>query len=202
MRELVAPDNSPIALEDRPTAQSIVSAIEPGDAAQVDACAYLFRFCRNMQRACEGIEYLFDVEPTQLPVTVCRVIAAIVAATVDDAVAAEPRASSGSVTLSLRRRGSEHVVLIADRGFRTHARENELTLASVRELAERIGGVCRISAASDWRIILVAFGIGAPRVKAATWDGPAAEARTPIQPIVSVLGRGGRPPRGPSIAAV
>lgn len=127
---------------------------------EVDACAYLFRACRDLERTYRdrGIDWLFDVEPAKLPTTVAHTIALMVRAVIDDVIeGASSRPNGGSVAITLQRRGTAYAAVIADRGLRDYGRQSDRDLASVRRLAARLGGDCRIRATSDCRLVIVVF---------------------------------------------
>lgn len=130
-------------------------------APEVDACAYLFRACRDLQwryRA-QGIEVLFDVEPVRLPETVCRAIAALARAVLDDAVGGDAP-SGGTLTLTLRRRGAACAVAIADQGLRRYDGRADPEPVAVHRLAGQLGAGYRIRAAGDRRMVALVLGAG------------------------------------------
>jgi hypothetical protein len=147
-----------------PTARSLVAETSPEGANEVDACAYLFRACRDLQLAYQDrrVDCLFDVDPAQLPATVCHTSALMMAAEIDDAIERAPSPlPEASVTLTVRQRGTAHVVLIADRGFCDYGRKWDPGLARIRSLAARLHSNCRVSAVADCRTIMVAFDLNA-----------------------------------------
>jgi hypothetical protein len=141
-------------------------------SAVVDACAYLFRACRELQRTHgdRGLEVLFDVEPTTLPAATCDAIAQVIRAVIDDVSAASESAPAGSsVTLTLHDRGNIHSVMVADRGFRVYRGRYNFAPPSVELLAAYVGADLRVWATADHRIIAIAFGARDARPHLERW---------------------------------
>jgi hypothetical protein len=128
------------------------------DTSTVDACAYLFRACRDLQRTYgdHGIECLFDVEPAKLPATVCDTIVAMVRAVLDD-VSRAAHAAGGTVALTLQRRAETYAVVITDHRLRDYGAQPDPDLPSLRLLAARLAGASRIRATADRRVAVVLF---------------------------------------------
>ena len=156
---------SSLAEPTRPATSGLLDAAlavdhAPAESRGVDACAYLFRACRDLQRVHRerGLEILFDVDAIKLPVAACHTIASIVRAVVEDVIGAAPSLpAGGAVGLTLRRRGTSYAVVIADRGLRDYDQESDHDPKSVRALAARLGGDCRIRASSECRAVMLAF---------------------------------------------
>jgi hypothetical protein len=125
-------------------------------AADVDACAYLFRFCRDLEGRYRdrGLDFLFDVEPAKLPEIVCRAIALMARAVVETAPS---HARGGTVTLTLQRRDTAYAAVITVRRLHDDGAIADRGLASVRMLAARLGAECRIRATADSRVVVVLF---------------------------------------------
>ncbi|HUA56898.1 MAG TPA: hypothetical protein VMB81_32240 [Candidatus Sulfotelmatobacter sp.] len=135
--------------------------VEPHEVP--DACAYLFEVCRDLQRQhldrCHA-DLLFDVEPGQLPQTICQALASMVRRFTLELTRAVPAPPpNGVVGVALRRRGTSWAVVLCDRGLRRYDQARQLEFEPAAALAARLNGTCEIRARGIARAITVTVGI-------------------------------------------
>lgn len=146
----------------------------PADVHEVDACAFLFRTCRDLQlrHRAHGVEILFDVEPVSLPEAVCRTIADLARAVAEDALAGgSATPAGGTLTVTLRRRGPACAVAIADQGLRHYGGRTDPEPVAVHRLAARLGAGYRIRTAGNRRMIALVLDAGRPAPAPSTTKG-------------------------------
>jgi hypothetical protein len=128
----------------------------------LDACAYLFRICRDLQREYLDryhADLLFDVEPGQLPQTICQAVASMVHHFILDLADAVPAPiPNGAVGIVLRRRGTSWAAVLYDRGLRRYDPTRQVEFEPAVALAARMNGTCEIRAWGNARAVTVTVG--------------------------------------------
>ncbi len=131
---------------------------KPADAT--DVCPYLFERCKEWQRQFmdgAGLTCLFDVDSGLLNEKVCETLAGLVHNRIRN-LAAISEGPGGTITLTLRHRGTLWALAIADQFVRHRGpRLDRQELETMRGLAAKIEGAYVIQAIDDGSLIAILF---------------------------------------------
>ena len=133
---------------------------EPASLDRTDVCPYLFDRCKDWQRQFmdgAGLTCLFDVDSGHLKESVCETLAGLVHNRMRN-LAAAAEGPGGTITLTLRHRGSLWALAIADQFVRHRGpRLGRSELETMRGLAAKIEGAYVIQAIDDGSLVAILF---------------------------------------------
>lgn len=132
----------------------------PASPDGVDVCPYLFDRCKEWQRQFmdgAGLTCLFDVDSGLLDESMCTTLAGLVHNRMRN-LAAAAQGPGGTVTLTLRHRGSLWALAISDQFVRhTGPRLGRTELETMRALSAQIEGAYVIQAIDDGSLVAILF---------------------------------------------